>query len=241
MVTVIMGLVVMTVLPALAILRDSNQASLTQSNLRSLMLATAAFVQANGCLPCPAVPGGSGTNFGKLGSATACGACNGGKQMGIPPFAALGLPASVAHDGWGNWITMRVDSNLAGLTPVVPPASNKGLCAAGLSPADKISVTVRQGATQSAAVIFISHGKDGYGAYIAEPLKTGIRPFPGTGYAECSAYTGFAKCNANKNTNQFYDLASYTDSADTYDDVLAFADRNVLVSMLGTASCSTTW
>ena len=52
-VIVVSGLVMMGVLPALTGVRSANQRSLTQSNLQALMIATASYVQANGCLPCP--------------------------------------------------------------------------------------------------------------------------------------------------------------------------------------------
>ncbi len=257
-VIVIMGLVMMTVLPALNVVRSANQVSLTQSNMRSLMLATAAYIQANGCLPCPAIPGGTLANFGKTGSGLACGACS--APQGIPPFAALGIPASTAHDGWGHWITMRVDPALTNPSPVfVPPtaictatdASNnyctsaqiassaKGLCKSGFSAAERITVTTPGGASQAAAVIFVSHGQTGYGSYVATPaMAKGTLPFP-LNYAACSA-NGFAQCNA-VGTTAFYDAPLTVSNTHSYDDVLAYADRNTLVSMLGNGACQTTW
>ncbi|MFA4993908.1 MAG: type II secretion system protein [Bdellovibrionales bacterium] len=272
-VVVIMGLVMMTVLPALNTVRSANQLSLTQSNLRSLMLATAAYVQANGCLPCPAVPGGTNKNFGRVGYYTgedtpsppiACGDCSSAPQ-GIPPFASLGIPASTAHDGWGHWITMRVDPALTNPDPVfVPPTASctaddvsmgrygctvvgigsyKGLCKAGLSAANRVVVTTpKGGGSQEAAVIFVSHGQAGYGSYVATPKKVGDSlSFPTT-YAACSPTSGFARCNADNNA-QFYDAAIVIDNSSkyTYDDVLAYADRNTLVSMFGNGACNTTW
>ncbi len=263
-VIVIMGLVMMTVLPALTAVRSANQSSLTTSNMRSLMLATAAFVQANGCLPCPAIPGGTMGNFGKLGNAAGagCGTCP--RAEGLPPFVALGVPASMAHDGWGHWITMRVDTALTVLpnnpgTSFVPPwaictatdaskglctkdTSSKGLCAALSNASAAIEVKVPQGASQFAALIFVSHGKDGYGSYAADPVVSGSLPFPAEGYAACSAYGGFAQCNSvQANSKTFYDSPRYTGSNDTYDDVLVFANRNALVSMLGNGACNTNY
>ncbi|MDD4615833.1 MAG: prepilin-type N-terminal cleavage/methylation domain-containing protein [Alphaproteobacteria bacterium] len=262
-VMVVMGMVAMTVFPALTTLRQANQLALTQSNLRSLMIATAAFVQANGCLPCPAIPGETGTDFGKLGysDSIACGTCD--APQGIPPFASLGIPASVAHDGWGHWITMRVDPALTNPEkPVpVPPtapctasdvssnicsqlgASAKGLCKAGYSSADRIKVTnTGGGGEQQAAVIFISHGSTGYGSYVATPKYSDyLLPFA-SNYAECSPYGGYAQCNsAERNTAQYYDAPAVIGDTDSYDDVLAYADRNTLVSMLGNGACNTAW
>jgi len=260
-VIVIMGLVMMTVLPALATIRSSNQMSLTQSNLRSLMLATASYVQANGCLPCPAVAGMTGANFGKLGTGAACGVCS--APEGIPPFVALGISASVARDGWGHWITMRVDPALTVLpnspgSVFVPPwalctaadaskglcvkdTSSKGFCASGLSKTNSVRVTTPMGATQYAAVIFVSHGKNGYGAYIADPITSGTLAFPPQGYAACTTTGGFARCNSTHSSTQFYDAPAFTNDYDSYDGLLSYIDRNALVGMLGTGACSTAW
>lgn len=269
LVLTIMGLVIMTVFPALVSARRANEKALTQSNLRSLMLATAAYVQANGCLPCPAVPGGTRTKFGKLGYSSttiACGDCSAAPE-GLPPFVALGLPASTAKDGWGHWITMRVDYALTNPTNVIVPptapctstevssstygctvvgSSVKGLCKAGTtsngSSVSGIKITTTgNGATQYAAVIFVSHGSTGYGSYIAEPQTGGdYLTFPDN-YAACGA-GGYAQCNsAERNSAQFYDAPWVIDDAKSYDDILAYADRNALVSMLGNGACSTTW
>ncbi len=123
-VLVIIGLVILTVFPALTAARTGSQRMLTQNNLQALMLATAAYVQANGCLPCPTPPAVFGNGFGIVrGDATvnpnACGACP--TPEGIPPYMSLGVPASTAHDGWGQWISMRVDPALTAAFNVVPP------------------------------------------------------------------------------------------------------------------------
>ncbi|MDR3450242.1 MAG: type II secretion system protein [Alphaproteobacteria bacterium] len=274
MVIVIIGLVMLTVFPALVATRTANQTALTQSNLRNLMLATAAYVQANGCLPCPADASLNGAKFGKISTAAACGSCS--AIEGIFPYVSLGVPASVAHDGWGHWITMRVDPALTTIpisstTVFVPPtaicsqtdanngyctsaqvgSASKGLCKSGLATTQRISVITPQGATQQAAVIFVSHGKDGYGSCFAEAAQNpnnGFRlPFP-SNYAACSPAGGYGQCDAgggsqNCNTTDtvFYDAQSVGGDTDPYDDVLLYADRNGLISMLGNPACQTVW
>src|SRR5262249_30262916 len=129
---------------------------------------------------------------------------------GIPPFMALGIPAATAHDGWGHWITMRVDPALTILpsnpancaasnscSSFVPPAalclavdvSNgvctsvqagaaKGLCRTNIDASNRINVAVPGAGSQQAAVIFVSHGASGYGAYVANaenPDSNGCR------------------------------------------------------------------
>jgi hypothetical protein len=63
--------------------------------------------------------------------------------------------------------------------------------------------------------------------------------FP-SGAPACSATSGYAECNANGGTT-FVDAPPITGGDNSYDDVLAYADRNSLVSMFGTSVCQTVW
>lgn len=269
-VLVIIGLVMATILPALQIVRAASQIDATNANLNSLMKATAAYVQANGCLPCPANPAATGGNFGRVGlsSATAaCGTC--AAAEGIAPFVSLGIAAGVAHDGWGHWISMRVDPALtvlqstSGTSVFVPPfaacnatdvsngicasaqlgLSAKGFCRSGIAATNRINVTTPSGMTQQAAVIFVSHGKEGYGSFFAQArnvLNNGERlAFTGN-YAACTATGGYAQCNANGDA-AFVDAQSYEGDSDRYDDLVVYADRNIMASFFGNGSCQTTW
>ena len=62
-----------------------------------------------------------------------------------------------------------------------------------------------------------------------------------------STSLGDAECNASNptqsasNTTQFIDAPAQPNGSSTYDDMLLYADRNSLVSMLGNGSCQTTW
>lgn len=271
-VLVIIGLLILTIFPALTALRSHSQRSLTQSNLQSLMLATAAYVQANGCLPCPSTTTLSG-GFGHVrGDSSAsplpCGACR--VPEGVVPYISLGVPIATARDGWGHWISMRVDPVLTLNYGVIPPtapctetdlppnivtptcqtlhASQKGLCSTGLNAANRIIVLTPNGSptppSQQAAVIFISHGSSGYGSFFEQVFppssNNGQRlPFPSTAPG-CSATGGFAQCNADGNTT-YADTQIVQGGVDAYDDVLAYADRNTLVSMFGNGSCQTVW
>ena len=151
-----------------------------------------------------------------------------------------------------------VNGNLYGCT--VANSSAKGLCKAGTalngSAATGIAVTPIAisglGAAQTAAVVFVSHGSTGYGSYNATPFVSSFFPFSGANFHTCNPpNNGFAECNGavvGGTSRQFYDatavlnysVANSTDR-DFYDDVLAYADRNTLVSMLGNGACNTTW
>ena len=262
-VLVIVGLVLMALLPAMNSLAKANQTTATQRNLDSLMTATAAFVQSRGCLPCPTPPSVSGSGLGIVRGDTsatpaACGTCS--ITEGVAPFISLGIPQSMAKDGYGHFITMRVDAALTVNFGVVPPASacqsgdtnppcsatditnatrKKGLCQAGLSAATRINVTNSSGSTQQAAVLFISHGANGRGAFMSVPYNGQRTPFPAS-IPSCSSSSGFERCNADGDLN-YVNQNQAGGSSDPFDDLLVFMDRNAIVSYLGSVSCQTAW
>ncbi len=243
-VLVVIGLIILIVFPALNAVRTNAQRSATDTNLQALLRATAAFAQANGCLPCPTPADIYGSGFGRVRGDTvtaACNVCN--SPEGIPPFVSLGVPMSMAKDGWGRWITMRVDpaltvSSMAGIIP----SGQVGLCAANLNKANRIGIVVPGGATQAAAVIFVSHGPNGYGSYAANPLSgdsNGWRlSFP-SGTTACAS-GGYERCNADGDLT-FYNAPSVFGGNNPFDDILLFLDRNALVSLFGNGSCQTAW
>lgn len=258
-VLIIAGLVVMMIFPALKALRESAQRGQTATNLFALARATAAFVQANGCLPCPTPAGATGARFGRVrgdANPALCGVCS--VAEGLPPFASLGLPLSSAKDGWGRWITMRVDPALTVAFGVVPPTlpctasdpqtlcpvgtSRKGLCSPSLSAANRIKVQIQGGGVQEAAVLFLSHGPNGYGAFRSDPVMGGANAHPAFAAASppCTTTSGFELCNANGDAS-FVDAQATNDPLAPYDDALMYFDRKSIVSYLGNPACQAEW
>lgn len=264
-VVVIAGLLLVTLLPALRATQSAAALGATQSNLQTLLRATAAYVAANGCLPCP-TPGNKifGFEQGRVGTPgnTPCGVC--ASSDGIAPFGSLGLDPATAKDGWGHWITMHVDPALA--SPALCMASEiaanapgcskndrllSGFCRAesrsGAALAQRISIRQATGGTTTASALFLSHGANGYGSYRATALNSanlcdGSRlDFPAG--ASCGGGArgahGEELCNDKCRTADalFYDIQR----GENFDDLLAYADRNALVSMLGSGSCATPW
>ncbi len=253
-VLVIMGLVIMIVFPALKSIKETTQIQATQTTLDTLMRASAAYTQAHGCLPCPTPETATGSSIGLVrGDATngqACGTC--AAADGLVPFSSLGLPERMAKDGWGNWVTMRVDPALTINFGTAPPASvclssdpspcvhgesRKGLCQENLSSANRISVKTRTGSLIKAAILFVSHGKNGKGSF---------RHF-GSGFIRtdsfsppCAKLRGFEHCNADGN-NDFVDGLYSNGEFATFDDHLRYLGRDALVSYLGNAACQTEW
>lgn len=258
-VMVIIGLLMTSVLPSLTSARQTAQTLTAENNLKTIMNAVAAYVQANGCLPCPSTVTAVRNGFGRVRGDTnnaACGVCANG--LGVPPFVSLGLPASSAHDGWGHWISMHVDTSLTVNFGVVPPmaactaadvtsgqcttvgASQKGLCRSGLSTANRLTVTNLAGSSQQAAVVLVSHGRVGAGSFIAGGRGSEDNAQMELPAVACSAGGGFERCNADRDRS--YIVAPVVEGgADPFDDVLMYLDRNALVAQFGTGSCQTVW
>lgn len=260
-VLVVIGLLLLALLPSLETVRRSTQQNVTRENLESVMRATAAFVQANGCLPCPTPAGTTGTGFGAVAGVAggpACAACTAASAEGLPPFAALGLSSAQIRDGWGRLLTYRVDPALTVNFGIVPPtapclaadlppnpvtptctlvnASQKGLCRTGLSNANRVQVTEAGGATQEVAVIVLSHGANRAGAFDDAGNRAA---FPATQPA-CGAASGFERCNADG--NRFFAIRPLTPTGDDpFDDQAQYMSRNALVSLLGSGTCQTVW
>lgn len=207
----------------------------------------------------------STNGLGKVGTTgnTPCGAC--GFADGIPPFAALGLDAVTAKDGWGRWITMHVDRGLTGGQPYVPgqtglipcsadetsgglpgcgvnDATRSGLCRANLPNTERVTLNLANGASAAAAVVFVSHGANGYGAYRQQPSSAQCTdwrlPFL-TGGAACSNPLGRERCNDKcQSPNHTFWLL---ERSERFDDVIVHIGRNALVSLFGNAACTTPW
>lgn len=258
-VLIIVGLVIMMIFPAMKAVREATARTTTIQNLSTLMRAASSFAQATGCLPCPTPADASGPGFGRAGgrsNGALCGMC--GSAEGIPPFADLGLPAATAKDGWGRWITLRIDPYLATNFGVAPPTSpcletnaicllgmsQRGLCQKGLSAlGSPVRVRTPGGAEQMAAILFLSHGPNGYGAYAASPLSgmNGGNDHLYRGPASsCATGGGFELCNADGDAS-FVDASASNVPADPFDDILFYLGRNALIGHLGQGSCQTEW
>ena len=121
-VLIISGLIVSVFVSAYLRWKDILQATHTEENMAVVADAVSAFVSLNYRIPCPANPANDGPEpFGtELGSdrqppggdgvVDDIGNCPAAAQWeGIVPFATLGLDASFARDGWGNYYTYKVN------------------------------------------------------------------------------------------------------------------------------------
>lgn len=260
LVLVIIGMIIVIVFPALQAIRSNTQYTLTRNNLDYLMRTSAAFTHAHGCVPCPTPAGTTGHGFGHVrgnNSGDMCGDCT--IAEGIPPFASLGIPQRMAKDGWGRWFTMRIDPALATNFGPQPPTaactasdnqatcpldhSAKGLCAMNISKANTLQIRTPGGTTQEAAILFLSHGANGFSSYRAGPLNIGQannHPSYDGPSTNCSLFGGFERCNTDGN-NVFTDADRNNNTGAPFDDFLYHLKRNALISLLGNHICETVW
>ncbi|MGE0108217.1 MAG: type II secretion system protein [Bdellovibrionales bacterium] len=263
-VLVIVGMIIVMVFPALKAIHKSTQYTATQTNLSTLMRAAAAFTHAHGCLPCPTPAAPStyvtpSSGFGHVrgdSSGTMCGTCS--TAEGIPPFMSMGLPAATAKDGYGRWITMSIDPKLAENSGTLPPTapctasdgssclldhSQKGLCAAGLDKSKAPQVRIHSSSNtepKEFALIFLSHGENGYGAFRIDSSPTNNMHNYNGPASSCSLHSGFEICNTD-NDRVFVDAEHKNTKKDPFDDILYYLDRNALIALLGNHVCETTW
>lgn len=221
----IIGLLV----PTLLSIRVAEQARVTSQNLQTVMRSIAGFVQASGYVPCPAHPDGT-TSPG----------CN--IAVGLVPYQALGLPQSMAKDAYGHWLTYAVDTRLANYTPTppdtaLPVSGTHGLCGLTLSLSTSLKVKLSSTNSQNnIAVMVLSHGANGRGAYKNAPVDDNDRmliPAP-----LCSD-GGYENCNASNTVN--FAAGLFAQGTNPFDDVYLYLDRNSLVTYLGNPPCTTEW
>lgn len=227
------------------------------------MRAVAAYVQANGCVPCPTpaasvYTAGHGVVRGDTSASPA--ACGGtcSAAVGVVPFKSLGLAEGMARDGYNDWLTYAVDTALTVNFNVIPPTSpcqtgdtspcsasditngtrKKGLCQSNILPnTNRITVTHYGGGAEKVAVLIMSHGANRRGAFTTKPTSGQRYAFP-SGASCAGGY--YEMCNADGDIN-FTAWLPTNDGNTPFDDLLVYLDRNALVTYLGGPACQTVW
>lgn len=263
-VLIIVGLILTTVFPALMSVRVAEQRRLTDSNLQTLMRASAVYAQAHGCLPCPTPQqlkpvSATATGWGIVRGDTstdpvACAGCP--TPEGFVPFASMGLPQAVAMDGWGHWIRMRVDPALTADFGVIPPTatckttdpqpcpsggtSNLGLCQSGLATGSIIVRTMSINnlqTEQNVAIVFLSHGPNGYGALVFPKKSSATYDFPANSFNTFERINAGLSIPPNEDKRVFIQAHLTQTPTESFDDILTYLDRNNIVSFFGQGSC----
>lgn len=144
-VLIIVGIIAGFGLPALTNMLFQQKMNQTVKNQEVVLQALAAYVNANNWLPLPhKVPGETRHN------------------VGLVPYKTLGLPESYAKDGFKNWMTYAVEKSL------VSNINALSICQArdkkmNLHHPDGRPVFDKP--NDLVAVVLISHGPDGHGAF----------------------------------------------------------------------------
>ena len=206
-VLVIIGPLLATVISAGAAAIEAQRIASTKERLQFIIDTVDDYVRVYGYLPCPADPTDATTdaNFG-LGTGTNTGTCTAGNieeyttdgtVRGMVPVTTLGIPEILSLDGWGRRFSYVVDEDVTDLAGY------------GVDTPD-IIVENASGTdyTTSAAVMVLSHGPNGYGAWTGKGIALGTT---GAGTPELE--------NTNSTTDSEY-VDVYPTS--TFDDIVLY-------------------
>ena len=244
-VLVIIGIVAGLGLPSLVNLMNRDKVITTGQNQQYVLQALAGYLLTYHHLPCPASPIGSGAERGKAPSQ-----CDSPEQaQGIIPFRTLGIPEAKAKDGYKNWMTYAIHPLLgnkldlksllideSGAEP--PENSFCGIKAdaleAGISKINIVDqshnpLLVKVFNSHSLiphdfiAVVLISHGSKGEGAYTSVGTRNSIKQ------------EGADKAENSNNDFLFVDRQKSVD----FDDTVVWVTRNNLMATYVQKPCRT--
>lgn len=162
----IIGILGGLTIPLLTHQMERSKLKITHHHHQEIVDSLASYVALYKTLPCPADPAAQGLTSGvaRLHCSTATDA------IGIVPYRTLGLPESVARDGYKNFTTYALEPKV-----IVRPGHDrdfKRFCAK-ISPRS-LKITDENGANVLAAgedsilFVLISHGPTGHGAYLGK-------------------------------------------------------------------------
>lgn len=206
-VLVIVGLLLGGLLMPLSTQIEQRRISETQKAMEEIKEALMGFAIANNRLPCPADPAfATGAALAGQERAFAGVACTGGNN-GVLPWATLGLNET---DAWGRRYTYRVTNVFADGT------THFTLASSGDS-----TIRVTSGGTSLATtipVVIVSHGKNGFGAYLPSGLQMAVSP----------------DADEAENYDANTDFVNKTPT-NTYDDIVTWLSPNILFNRMVSA------
>ncbi|MFO0807541.1 MAG: VCBS repeat-containing protein [Gemmataceae bacterium] len=168
------GILVATMIPGKDAGDQNAKTLLTLERIQRIEDATKGFMAAHHRRPCPAsgqypetIEAGASSQYFGVEAATP-GTCTGGTPAadfgpssnvvaGVVPVRTLGLPDEYMYDGWGRRFTYVVDKR----------ATSDTQCAATTSGSITVKATSGGSTLANTMVLYISHGKDGFGAFPA--------------------------------------------------------------------------
>ena len=184
-VIVIIGLLATMGLSALNVQQANGAISATKKNQETIKDSLIGYLGKNKHLPCPATDELGGSDIAARNSGTSPPNCK--TNWGIVPYAELGLPRSVALDGWDNFYSYAVSPqwtaslNTSGIN--VGNTTNNPANAFNSGNIGTIQVKTRVPANQNpptnvgtAVVALISYGINGFGAYTIKGTQQSAPP-----------------------------------------------------------------
>ncbi|AIL12306.1 hypothetical protein IM40_00270 [Candidatus Paracaedimonas acanthamoebae] len=159
---IIGGLTVPLLIPQI----ERSKLEITRRHHQEIVDSLASYTALYRTLPCPADPASQGQEAGvaRLHCSKAA------EAIGIIPYRTLGLPESVARDGYKNFMTYAVEPKL-----IFRPGSEfdfKRFCEKislrSLKVTDENGLSVLGTGEDSILFVLISHGPSGQGAYIGK-------------------------------------------------------------------------
>ncbi|MBF0445648.1 MAG: hypothetical protein HQL68_08655 [Magnetococcales bacterium] len=148
-------------------INENTAVKVTKKRLEIIEQALVSFMTRNSRLPCPDTD--LTANDGLENPGTAPLVCS--DEVGLIPFHTLGLQQDIALDGWDNFFTYRIDSEIGfWATPTEFNLSDLGniqvdtrLAGGGLVTPSPIT---------DAILVVVSHGRNGFGSYTLKGTQT---------------------------------------------------------------------
>ena len=246
MVLMIVGLLLGGLIPTISSQMERQLANETRKQMDEIQQALIGFAIINGRLPCPAkatlatglaYAGEEATTGNTCACKTTSGsdktvadnsaiACTDSSVTGVLPWVTLGIKET---DAWERRYTYRVTTYFAdfavvtntfgsGCTPSpAPAASSFALCSPGIQDVDSAD-TGGTNVANNVPAIFLSHGKNGAGAYLSN----------GT---QLAASAGDDEAENSDNDNKFvsHNITS------NFDDLVIWLSPNTLANRMVTA------
>jgi prepilin-type N-terminal cleavage/methylation domain-containing protein len=239
-VLLIMGFVASALLSMGISQSTSSRYEYTENNMKEIERALGAFLLANSRLPCP-MPGSLAPDAADYGFEDTSASCADtyiaaeNIYAGAVPFAALGLPDSYMLDAWDHRILYVVDDRFTttaaflAAMPNAPPLGRITIMVSG----DDVSGQRR---TSQAAVVLVSHGANGYGAWpktqIAPDVDR-INPDPSTISISAAEIENAEIQHTAGAPLSFDDIFSQETRNSRFDDVVRYMDRWQLIKTSG--------
>ncbi len=221
---VIMGIVATLSTSVFHHFSDSHKTKVTKEKQETLLKVLAQFALLNKRLPNAADPKALLDKFGEESNLT----------VGLIPYRTLGISEAMAKDDYGNYFTYAMQP-----FPKRPEAVLRRMDFCTQSPTSRLLSVEENGVPiiienknkdiiDFIAVVIVSHGKNGYGAYVGSPgnIKKKTEVLHGKDEEINADGTGkfISRLKSNKEENYF-------------DDQVIWVPRNILASAYGGESC----